>query len=63
MNDWQNWIVAGVVAAAAMYVLRAAWKVCIAKKRAKGSCGGCTGCPTASQPVITIQVDVDKGRS
>jgi hypothetical protein len=61
MNDWQNWIVAGIVVAAAAYILRAAWQVCVSKKRAKGSCGGCTGCGTTSQPVVTIEVE--KSRS
>lgn len=63
MNDWQNWIVAGIVLVAAAYVLREAWLVCVAKTRAGGSCGGCTGCSPKSPQVVTLRVGGEKDDS
>jgi FeoB-associated Cys-rich membrane protein len=56
--DWQNAIVLMATAAAAGYLIRAAWQT-FARKKA-GACGGCAKCPAqATEPhVIGIAATV-----
>lgn len=60
MNDWQNWVVTGIVLAAAGYVLRETWLICIAKKKkAGGHCGTCTGCEPAAPQIVTLGINLE----
>ena len=47
MNDWQNYLVLGLVGWAAAYLVRRVW-LHGKSQRASASCGGCAGC--SAQP-------------
>jgi hypothetical protein len=56
--DWQQLITIGLVALAAVYVLRRAWWRCADRK--VGACSGCHACPAAApdRPAIRPFIDV-----
>jgi len=56
MLDWQNALALMLVAAAAVYVGRAAW-LAIRAKRSRG-CGGCPACP-AEKPTDGALVTIE----
>jgi hypothetical protein len=55
--EWQSVVVLSLVAAAAVYVARRAWRTIVERKAA--GCGGCGTCGAAkqAQPVSIIGVD------
>lgn len=61
MFNWQLIVVALIVAAAAVYVLRVTWRSLIAKSG--GSCGSCNSCNDAQTNVKTrtlVTLDEDE---
>ena len=52
--DWQNAITVGLVAAAAVYVIRRLWYV--GRGRQTGGCGTCSDCPAPDRDTL-ISID------
>ena len=52
MEHTQNILVLLIVAAAAIYVIRAAFVACGWRKNKASGCGGCATCPSKSAPAV-----------
>ena len=53
---WQDLAALAIVAFAAIYLLRQAWRV--VRRRPNGGCGGCSSCPTkpGSQKLVSLTI-------
>lgn len=61
---WQDWVALGIVAVAAAWLLRRAWRLFGGER--EGRCGGgCAGCPTSAggPGAKLVALDLSRPRS